>query len=86
MNAMLIGFIYLTALSLDFIGAYPTARADQFQDQKLVKIRQCELISKAEYSTGMIFNSPGYATLYRRSYCFQHLAIEEREAPPFVRK
>lgn len=40
---------------------------------------KCESIPKYKLQTNLYLNPPGYQTYYDRSYCFFHLAVDERE-------
>jgi hypothetical protein len=53
--------------------------ADQFIEHKQQRIKQCSAVDNSAYSTGLLFNPRGYATMFHRSECFQELAIEERD-------
>lgn len=57
------------------------AAADRHAARKAAGLARCLAIAKDDYSTGMIFNPPGYSTLYHRARCLQQLAVEERDAP-----
>ena len=59
--------------------AHSFARADRFDDHKQRAVERCQAIDENAYSTGMIFNSKGQATMFERSRCFQDLAIAERD-------
>ena len=60
--------------------AHSFARADRFDDHKQRAVERCQAIDENAYSTGMIFNSKGQATMFERSRCFQELAIAERDS------
>ncbi len=59
--------------------AVGSSAADTFTEAKQRRLTDCRAIPAGEYSTGMIFNSEGYKTLYHRSRCIQNIAIEERD-------
>ena len=59
--------------------AAPLRAEDPFAAAKRQKIDRCFAIPATDYSTAMIFNPPGFETLYERSYCFQNLAVAERD-------
>lgn len=42
-------------------------------------INQCEQIGSREYESGLIFNSDGYRSYYKRSACLQRAAVGFRE-------
>ena len=55
------------------------ASTDQFTERKQQRIEQCNAVDDGAYSTGLVFNPRGYATIFHRSECFQELAVEERD-------
>lgn len=59
--------------------AVGSSAADTFTEAKQRRLTDCRAIPAGEYSTGMIFNSEGYETLYHRSRCIQNIAVEERD-------
>lgn len=66
-------------LSAVFCGATSAAPADRFAEERNREIARCKAIDEKAYSTGMIFNPKGQATMFERSRCFQELAIAERD-------
>ncbi len=62
------------------LGVSPALAADPFAAEKQRRVAACAAIPASDYSTGMIFNPPGQATLFHRARCFQELAVEEHDA------
>ena len=79
---MQVKLISLGAAVLGLVAAPSVAGTDPFEVQKRQKIAHCAAIPEGDYSTGMIFNAPGFATLFDRAFCFQKLAVDERD--PFL--
>lgn len=73
------GIIHLGACSLALALMASGASADQFTEHKQQRIEQCKRVNDSAYSTGLVFNPRGYATMFHRSRCFQELAIKERD-------
>ena len=55
------------------------AEKPEFEARKAERLARCLAIPEKEYSTGLIFNPSGYATLFHRSGCLQRLALDERD-------
>jgi hypothetical protein len=66
-------FILATLLS-------DAARSDDpFEQRRDRRLEACMNIPEDEYSTGLLFNLPGYKTLFHRAECLQKLAIDEHD-------
>lgn len=52
---------------------------DYFEQQRVFRLEKCMSIPAHEYTTGMLFNPPGYKTYYKRALCLQRLAIDEHD-------
>ncbi len=52
---------------------------DPLEQQRLQRLEACMSIPAHEYSTGLLFNPPGYKTYYHRAECLQKLAIDEHD-------
>ena len=55
------------------------AAANDYAEQRIAAIRQCEPIDPKQYHTGLIMNPDGYRSYYLRSQCFQRAAIKFRD-------
>ena len=71
--------IFSHAFGVLLVIAIAGAHADPFAGRKQQMIERCQAIDETAYSTGMIFNPKGQATMFERSRCFQELAIAERD-------
>jgi hypothetical protein len=51
-----------------------------YDDQRRTGIADCERVSASAYESGLWLNPDGYRSYYKRSACFQRLAIKVRDA------
>lgn len=66
-------FIFTTLIS-------DAARSDDsFEQRRDRRMEACIDIPEDEYSTGLLFNPPGYKTFFHRAECLQKLAIDEHD-------
>ena len=52
---------------------------DPFEQRRERRLGACMIIAEDEYSTGLLFNPPGYKTFFHRAECLQNLAIDEHD-------
>lgn len=69
----------LKVLVLAIAAFDPVWSGDAFEEIRERRLAECMNIPEHEYSTGLLFNPPGYKTYFHRSECIQRLAIDERD-------
>ncbi len=57
----------------------PAVAANTYAEMRSAAVKQCEVIDRSDYQTGLALNPDGYRSYYARSACFQRAAVQFRD-------